>query len=726
MGTQNFNLPKINGTASAKIPRDFNVLADAIDGILFSQTTTLNSLSLTLPLKATKGQIVSSDLKISFDSDRIKLANLSDEVLQAIAGTASINATPAANSVTNEKIAFGAVTPELFSFVTTSKNLFNKATAISGYEINLLNGTLTAAASYSASDYIRVSAGTTYSRSMSWKMAFYDQNKVFISSTDSGRQITTPANSAYVRVSLLTANINSYQFELGNAETAFVPYEVTVKNDANLRFPTEFINQNFGQIPLNKTDALEPGKNLFDKSKATDGFYVLYTSGVLGSNASYTATDFIEVEPNQSYSVNYDAQMAFYDANKTYISGSNGGGFAGNKTVTAPTNAKYARFSTKEKNTFQVEKGASVTAFEPYRLVLKKSLTPYLDGFENKSELLLFLPPELPIAVGRTIELYNSQVVWVGNLNNYHIKWSGPVGSSFKRKWSCTGVADKIGNHTLTCTVYDNNMVQVAQATTTVKIVAATLTTTKKLLCIGDSLSNKKAWMPELNTLVGGKIQFVGSRLWTSGATTYGHEGRSGFTAGNYLTASTYPFENEGVHPFWNPTTSSFDYAYYKTQTGVNPDAIQIFLGTNGISLDPTVNAGNIKTIIDKIRQVDTSIPIYVVFTLFRGDQNGMGRQLSSDGYSAGSGVWKLEEDRKVFNLMVKLYSLLSAYSNVRFIPIAHTHDSEYNFNNGTTYPVNPRSTITEQQHNEATHPQNAGYFQMADIIFSTWCLYNT
>lgn len=676
------------------------------------------------PSRIDTNSLPSSKLKISTDSDRIKLVNLSDEVLQAMAGNTPINVTPAANSVTEEKIAPGAVTPELFSFVTQSKNLFNKATAIAGYEVSLTDGTLVAAANYTASDYIRVLPNTTYSRSMAWKMAFYDQNKTFISGRDDMRQITTPANAAYVRVSLESIFINSYQFELGETETAYVPYEVTIKNETNLRFPTAFINQNFGEIPLQKTNALEPKKNLFDKSKATDGFYVLYTSGVLAANATYFATDFIAVEPNQAYTTNFDGQMAFYDQNKAYVSGVNGGGFVGNKTVTAPPNAKYARFSTKDKETLQVEKGSIATAYEPYQLVLKKSYVPYIDGFDSKQQLLLFLPPELPIAVGRTIELYNKQVCWTGNIENYHFKWTCAVGSSFKRKWSCTGVADKIGNHTLTCTVYDNNMVQVAQATTTVKIVDTTLTTTKELLCIGDSLTNKKAWITELDAL-SGKIKFVGSRSWTTGGKTYGHEGRSGFTAGNYLTASTYPFENEGVHPFWNPATSSFDYAYYKAQTGVNPDAIQIFLGTNGIALDPTGNATNIKIIIDKIRQVDANIPIYVVFTLFRGDQNGMGRQLSSDGYSAASGVWKLEEDRKVYNLMVKLYDLLKSYSNLRFIPIAHTHDSEYNFFNGTTYPVNPRSTITEPQHNEATHPQNAGYLQMADIIYSVWCAYN-
>src|SRR5690606_23588621 len=119
--------------------------------------------------------------------------------------------------------------------------------------------------------------------------------------------------------------------------------------------------------------------------------------------------------------------------------------------------------------------------------------------------------------------------------------------------------------------------------------------------CIGDSLTNIKPWIRELNTLSSSKISFVGSREWVRAEATYGHEGRSGFTAKGYLTATEYSYENEGVHPFWDG--SRFNWNHYKTNTGINPDAVQIFLGTNGIALDPTENASNIKQMVDYIRQ---------------------------------------------------------------------------------------------------------------------------
>jgi lysophospholipase L1-like esterase len=248
--------------------------------------------------------------------------------------------------------------------------------------------------------------------------------------------------------------------------------------------------------------------------------------------------------------------------------------------------------------------------------------------------------------------------------------------------------------------VYDNNMNIVTQALSTVKIVSNTISAPKNILTIGDSLTLDKPWLSEVRTLSSNQISMVG----TMGTAPLKHEGRSGWSAGTYLTAN-------GSNPFWDG--SKFDWGYYKTQTGITPDAVQIFLGTNGMALDPTVNAGNIKQIVDYIRQDDATIPIYVVYTLYRGNQNGIGQE-------AGTGIWKLEEDRKVFNLMVKLKELLSGYSNLHFVPISTCHDSEYNFGAVAT-PVNPRAVQTELLPEQATHPQLQGYLQIADIMFSVF-----
>jgi len=122
MGTSAYGLPLISGQASVKIPRDFNALSNALDLIMNQEFSTLkeSNVYLSNQLILARSEVVPSyrlndnsisarKLSTSLDADRIKLSHLSDEVLQALAGTTPINATPAVNSVTTEKVADGAI-----------------------------------------------------------------------------------------------------------------------------------------------------------------------------------------------------------------------------------------------------------------------------------------------------------------------------------------------------------------------------------------------------------------------------------------------------------------------------------------------------------------------------------------------------------------------------------------------------------------------------------------
>lgn len=74
----------------------------------------------------------------------------------------------------------------------------------------------------------------------------------------------------------------------------------------------------------------------------------------------------------------------------------------------------------------------------------------------------------------------------------------------------------------------------------------------------------------------------------------------------------------------------------------------------------------------------------------------------------------------KVMNLETALYNELKDMEDVFFIPVASTHDSEYNFPYEEV-PVNPYlPDITTKEYTDCVHPSKAGYYQMADIIYST------
>lgn len=177
-------------------------------------------------------------------------------------------------------------------------------------------------------------------------------------------------------------------------------------------------------------------------------------------------------------------------------------------------------------------------------------------------------------------------------------------------------------------------------------------------------------------------------------------------------------------NPFYDPANGKMSLTFYLNNQSeyleAQPDTIMLYLGTNGVSLDNTQNADAIKTIVDCIRQDAPDIPIYVVNTLYRGNQNGIGVQQSNDGFASQPGKMKYEEDLKIMDLMQRLSLLLKGYSNLYFIPIATTHDSEYNFGNVET-PVNPRAVQMEYLPKESVHPQTQGYYQMADCIWSVF-----
>lgn len=484
------------------------------------------------------------------------------------------------------------------------------------------------------------------------------------------------------------------------------------------------------------------GKNLLNPNTVNEGKYVLSHNGNLSNNANYGSSDYIAVEAGQKLvfqvgnSVVPFVGISGYDADKVFVPDSSGTNVT---QYTVPDGVHYIRFySTHLQATNDLTKrmvavsetGASVP-FEPYAVTVTYVLRPENNNDEYIKSVIgeyveavnAYLPKHIYCAVGRTIELYNNQVCL--EADRLHMQWACEIGKALKRKFSVTGVSDQIGEYTLTLNIYDDSKKLVWEGSTTLHVVSDAITSNKSVCPIGDSLTNGKAWLAEVINLSDSKVSFVGSyshQVFDADRNTrqFGHEGRSGFSPRGYIVGSPYTFGGATETPnnkFWDG--SRFNWSSYKTNAGVSPDAVQIFLGTNGIADDNTTNAGYIKQMVDYIRQDDANIPIFVVNTIYKGNQNGIGVQQSSDGYASNSGMWKYNEDRKVMNLMKTLDKLLDGYAGVHMINLALTHDSEYNFGAEET-PVNPRAAQTEFMPKESVHPQEQGYYQMADVIFST------
>ena len=122
-------------------------------------------------------------------------------------------------------------------------------------------------------------------------------------------------------------------------------------------------------------------KNMFNKNNALIKKFVNKETGDIADSDDWSATDFMEVEPNTSYvfsgvnnSLSSIAGTAFYNSSKVFISGIDSTTY----NFTTPANAKYVRISlnTETPTQVQVEKGNTATDYAPYQ---------NLDGLENYS-----------------------------------------------------------------------------------------------------------------------------------------------------------------------------------------------------------------------------------------------------------------------------------------------------------------------------------------------------
>ena len=107
----------------------------------------------------------------------------------------------------------------------------------------------------------------------------------------------------------------------------------------------------------------------------------------------------------------------------------------------------------------------------------------------------------------------------------------------------------------------------------------------------------------------------------------------------------------------------------------MHPDVVQIFLGKNGMSLDTRPGISWLKEMVDNIRETEPDMPIYLVQTIYMGDQNGIGGETDGKGRSALNGYYKAEEDEKVFLWTKAMDEAFGEMEQVYLIPAALTFE---------------------------------------------------
>jgi hypothetical protein len=126
------------------------------------------------------------------------------------------------NKMLNEKI----VDVNKTDFIVIGKNLFNKDTVTTGHYVNHANGNISVNVSYDASDYIEIEPDTNYTTNYVYYLAFYDENKIFISGLNNGYTNTfkTPVNAKYLRITITPDLLDALQIEKGTSSTEYQPF----------------------------------------------------------------------------------------------------------------------------------------------------------------------------------------------------------------------------------------------------------------------------------------------------------------------------------------------------------------------------------------------------------------------------------------------------------------------------------------------------------------------
>ena len=149
---------------------------------------------------------------------------------------------------------------------------------------------------------------------------------------------------------------------------------------------TNKVNKNgTKEITIQNCQFFKPGKNIFDKSAITSGKFVNQTTGELGNNSSFFASNFIKIEPSTPYTISAQnaritgLRYALYTSKdeSTFIEGDLAGSVTA-LTFSTGSTANYMRFSfyLTGLDQLQLEKGIAATTYTPYEVVLEDDLIP--------------------------------------------------------------------------------------------------------------------------------------------------------------------------------------------------------------------------------------------------------------------------------------------------------------------------------------------------------------
>ena len=246
----------------------------------------------------------------------------------------------------------------------------------------------------------------------------------------------------------------------------------------------------------------------------------------------------------------------------------------------------------------------------------KKELEWLTVGEETKKDILAYVPNLLVAdhyyaVVGKELNLYFNQIYECWNWEAMNIipsiQYTGAGARVEDDRISIIPTA--AGDFTLqiwTRMIVGGEQKIFKKTNITVTVVANAIPSTqKKVMFLGDSRTDYARLSKPAKAYLGEAIELVGT-LETDG---YKHEGRSGWTAQAYCTEQTH---GGILNPFYNPSSNTFDFAYYLQETQVPvPNYVNILLGANGGYSDANVTYMDI--MVKSIHDYDPTIVVTIM-----------------------------------------------------------------------------------------------------------------
>lgn len=619
-----------------------------------------------------------------------------------------------------------------------SRNLLDVSAMVPGYLVNQVYGNILENKDHSVTELMEIDSNTTFTYSNksnsygSFRIAFYDGNKKFISGALAETTFTSPTEAVYMRISDLTFYLKSdAQLEYGSEKTDYVPYRRKIDSSLIDSYTKNEVNNQLlaikdRKIAPDNTTFFWSSPNLFDRETTIRGYFVNQVNGELNESANHVCSDFIGIDQNTDYTFSGNLGTAlryvFYDTNHEYITGALNSDGINPYTVTSPNGAAYIRFSLfygeYDKGGNQFEKGSEATAFAEYGSAhLLPEYAPVNDEF------LLNLPSKLYALVGEELNIYFDNLV-DGHDTDYVFDVESNVGMQLERCFRFEPTEAGSYPIAISATNRDGGTVR-KNSTIYVAASGAGSGVSRSLIVLGDSTTNNGIAITKLNNNFSGDAMNL-ETIGTRGTGANMHEGRSGWTFRNYFNVQIDSGAPDVFNPFYNPDTQTFDAAYYFANSGVaKPDWFFINLGINDVfsySQD-SVLAGIIDglnsmcdTMISSIKEASPNTKIGVVLTI--------PPNYSQDAFGK---AYKCGQNRARYkrNNVIWVDNQIKRYENrenegIYLIPVHTNLDTKYNMGMETNYHNKRNTTMTYESpiRNGGVHPVDSGYWQIADVYW--------